>query len=57
MAKEFRRDFNLQTRKCLINYASGMVIEFLDIDEEAADAFLNHVKAEYKKQSTKSRVQ
>lgn len=57
VAKEFRRDFNLQTRKCLINYASGMVIEFLDIDEEAADAFLNHVKAEYKKQSTKSRVQ
>ena len=53
-AKGFRRDFNLQTRKCVINYASGMVIEFLDIDEGAADALLDYVKAEYEKSISSS---
>ena len=30
---ELRKDFDLQPRQCLVNHASGIVVEFLDVEE------------------------
>ena len=30
---ELRKDFDLQPRRCLVNHASGIVVEFLDVEE------------------------
>lgn len=43
-----RKDFDLQPRRCLINHASGIVVEFLDIDEEQAAVFEERARAEYR---------
>ena len=51
---ELHKQFYFQTRKCVINYDSGVVIEFLDIDETAANAFLDHAKAEYIRQTSRT---
>lgn len=47
-ATELHKDFYLQTRKCIINYDSGIVIEFLDISERQAKAFLDYAICNYK---------
>ncbi len=36
---ELRKDFDLQTRRCLVNHASGIVVEFIDVDKVQASAF------------------
>lgn len=43
------KDFDLQTRRCLVNYASGVVLEFLDIDARQAERFEEYVKGEYRR--------
>lgn len=43
-----RKDFDLQPRRCLVNHASGIVVEFLDIDEVQATSFEGRARAEYR---------
>ena len=47
-AADLEKEFDLQTRRCLVNYESGMVIEFLDIDEMQAEGFEKYVKEMYR---------
>lgn len=42
------KEFDFQTRRCLVNYESGVVIEFLDIDEMQAEGFEKYVKEMYR---------
>lgn len=46
-AIELPKEFDLQTRQCLINYESGIVIELLDIDKKQAEGFEKYVKEQY----------
>ena len=46
-ASELEKEFDLQTRRCLVNYESGIVVEFLDIDEKQAEGFEEYVKGMY----------
>lgn len=46
-ATELSKEFDLQTRRCLVSYESGIVIEFLDIDEHSAASFEKYVKKRY----------
>ena len=41
--------FDLYPRKCIINYETGLIVEFLDVNEEYADRFQKLILAEYKK--------
>lgn len=41
--------FDLYPRKCIINYETGFIVEFLDVNEEYADRFYDIIVAEYKK--------
>ena len=43
-----RKDFDLQPRRCLVNHASGIVVEFLDLDESQAAEFERRARAEYR---------
>ena len=46
-ATDLSKDFDLQPRRCVVSYASGIVIEFLDIDKTQADGFEAYVKKKY----------
>ena len=48
-ASDLSKDFDLQTRRCLVNCESGIVIEFLDIDESQAAGFEEYAKGMYRK--------
>mgnify|MGYP007069877024 CR=1 FL=1 len=48
-ASDLSKEFDLQTRRCLVNYDSGIVIEFLDIDEHQAEGFEEYIKEMYRK--------
>lgn len=43
-----RNDFDLQPRRCLVNHASGIVIEFLDLDGSGASEFEERARAAYR---------
>lgn len=43
-----RKDFDLQPRRCLINHASGIIVEFLDLDESGAAEFEERARAAYR---------
>ena len=47
-ASDLRKDFDLQTRRCVVNYETGIVVEFLDIDESQAEGFEEYVKGMYR---------
>ena len=47
--EDLHKDFDLQTRRCVVNYDSGIVIEFLDLDETQAESFKKYVIASYSK--------
>ena len=46
-ASDLVKDFDLQTRRCLVNCETGIVIEFLDIDENQATGFEEYAKGMY----------
>lgn len=46
---ELLEQFNIQTRRCLLNYDSGIVIEFLELDQEQAKGFENYLIKKYSK--------
>ena len=45
---ELRKDFDLQTRRCLVGYASGIVVEFLDLNEGEATMFEERARMKYR---------
>ena len=45
---ELRKDFDLQTRRCLVNHASGIVVEFIDVDKVQASAFEERARVKYR---------
>ena len=47
-ATDLRKDFDLQTRRCIVNHASGVVIELLDIDEAQSAGFEEYVRVMYR---------
>ena len=47
-ASDLAKDFDLQTRRCLVNCESGIVIEFLDTDESQAACFEEYAKGMYR---------
>lgn len=47
-ASDLEKDFDLQTRRCLVNCETGIVVEFLDIDEKQAEGFEEYVKEMYR---------
>lgn len=47
--EDLHKDFDLQTRRCVVNYGSGIVVEFLDLDETQAESFKKYVIASYSK--------
>ena len=47
-ASGLAKDFDLQTRRCLVNCESGVVVEFLDIDESQAAGFEEYAKGMYR---------
>ena len=47
-ASGLEKDFDLQTRRCLVNCETGIVVEFLDINEKQAEGFEEYVKGMYR---------
>lgn len=43
-ATDLEKDFDLQTHRYLVKYESGIVIEFLGMDEKQTEGFETHLK-------------
>ena len=48
-ATNLRKDFDLQTRRCIVNHASGIVVEFLDIDKVQSAGFEEYMRVMYRR--------
>lgn len=47
-ATGLRKDFDLQVRRCIVNHASGIVIELLDVDEAQSAGFEEYMRVMYR---------